>query len=73
MLADLGYVAFAPDLFGEVFERLARGAAAVRSVVSFHGGLTANAPARPGEVEATFTHRDVEAPGSAYDERADRR
>jgi dienelactone hydrolase len=165
MLADLGDVAFAPDLFGEVFEsrargvevitalvnsptllrarvkgalaclcalegvdpsrtaaigfcfgglaaiELARSAAAVRSVVSFHGGLTANAPARPGEVEATilvctgaadpfvtrehraafedemtsakvewqmhvysgFTHRDAKGPGSAYDERADRR
>jgi dienelactone hydrolase len=106
MLADLGYVAFVPDLFGEVFasrergvavitslveeptmlrarladalacllERstvdpsrvaaigycfgglaaleLARIGAEVRAIVSFHGGLTARAPAKPGDVRA---------------------
>jgi dienelactone hydrolase len=106
MLAELGYVAFAPDLFGEVFtsrehgiatitnlvadppklrarladalewlrassrvdpERLAaigfcfgglaalelaRGAADLRAVVSFHGGLTTRMPAVPGAVKA---------------------
>lgn len=106
MLAGLGYVAFAPDLFGEVFTsreqgvavitglvgappvlrarlsdaleclraspgvdgsrlaavgycfgglaalELARGGAKVRAVVSFHGGLTAKAPAVAGEVNA---------------------
>jgi dienelactone hydrolase len=106
MLAELGYVAFAPDLFGEAFasrargvevitalveqpatlrarlgdalaflrgqgsvdpERtaaigfcfgglaaleLARSGASLRSVVSFHGGLTARAPAEKGRVQA---------------------
>jgi dienelactone hydrolase len=106
-LAELGYVAFAPDLFGEVFtsrERgvevitrligdppsfrarlvdalaclrarpdvdalrlaaigfcfgglaaleLARSGAELRAVVSFHGGLTAKAPAAPGAVKAS--------------------
>jgi dienelactone hydrolase len=106
MLAELGYVAMAPDLFGETFasrERgmavilglvtdppalrsrlfdalsflrsvpgvdasriaaigfcfgglaaleLARSGADVRAVVSFHGGLTARAPAAPGGVKA---------------------
>jgi dienelactone hydrolase len=104
MLAELGYVAFAPDLFGEKFNdrahgmsvitglvdqpavlrervnaalgglrmqpyvdprrtaaigfcfgglaalELARSGAEVAAVVSFHGGLSARAPARPGEV-----------------------
>jgi dienelactone hydrolase len=104
-LAETGYVAFAPDLFGEVFAdrargmavigelvaqpaslrarveaawrrlgahdavagrtaaighcfgglaalELARSGADVRAVVSFHGGLAAREPARPGEVRA---------------------
>jgi len=108
MLTELGYVAFVPDLFGEVFEsrehgvevitglvddpaglrarlsdalacmgarpgvdpsrlaaigfcfgglaalELARSAAELRAVVSFHGGLTANAPAEPGSVKAAI-------------------
>ncbi len=104
-LADAGYVALAPDLFGEVFADRARGMAVigelvaqpavlrarvgaawrrladcegvagrtaavghcfgglaalelarsgvdVRAVVTFHGGLAAREPARPGEVRA---------------------
>jgi dienelactone hydrolase len=105
MLTELGYVAFVPDLFGEVFEsrergvevikslvkdhqglrarladaltcmrarpavdasrlaaigfcfgglaalELARSGAELRAVVSFHGGLTAHAPAEPGKVK----------------------
>jgi dienelactone hydrolase len=108
MLSELGYVAFAPDLFGEVFEsrergvdvitrlvrdpsalrtrladalahmrmrstvdasriaaigfcfgglaalELARSGADLRAVVSFHGGLTAQAPAKPTEVKASI-------------------
>jgi dienelactone hydrolase len=108
MLAELGYVAFAPDLFGETFSsreqgiatikglvdepstlrsrladalawlrarpdvdgkraaaigfcfgglaalELARSGADLRAVVSFHGGLAARAPARPGEVRAAI-------------------
>jgi dienelactone hydrolase len=107
-LADLGYVAFAPDLFGEVFTsrargvevigalvaqpallrdrvgaalaalralpgvdasrtaaigfcfgglaalELARSGADVRCVVSFHGGLSAVAPAAAGTVQASI-------------------
>jgi dienelactone hydrolase len=106
MLTELGYVAFAPDMFGEAFRsrehgvevitglvgdplalrarlgdalacvrarggvdpsrlaaigfcfgglaalELARSGAELRAVVSFHGGLTARASARPGEVKA---------------------
>jgi dienelactone hydrolase len=105
MVTELGYVAFVPDLFGEVFEsrergikvitqlvadhqalrarladalaclrarpgvdasriaaigfcfgglaalELARSGADLRAVVSFHGGLTAHAPAEPGKVK----------------------
>jgi dienelactone hydrolase len=108
MLAALGYVAFAPDLFGEVFAsrargievitglvadpptlrgrltdalahlrehsrvdasrmaavgfcfgglaalELARSGADLRAVVTFHGGLTTNAPAEPGVVRAAI-------------------
>src|SRR5579883_974178 len=108
MLAELGYVAFVPDLFGETFTsrehgmavitalvrdhealrarlgdalacmrarpsvdaarvaaigfcfgglaalELARSGADVRAVVSFHGGLTAHAPAEPGAVKAAL-------------------
>jgi dienelactone hydrolase len=108
MLAELGYVAFAPDLFGEVFEsrahgvevitrlvgnptalrarladalacmrsrptvnpsrvaaigfcfgglaalELARSGADLRAAVSFHGGLSAHAPAEPGHVKAAI-------------------
>jgi dienelactone hydrolase len=108
MLAELGYVAFVPDLFGEKFEtrehgvevitrlvgdppalrarlgdalacmlarstvdpsrvaaigfcfgglaalELARAGADLRAVVSFHGGLTAQAPAEPGRVRAAI-------------------
>jgi dienelactone hydrolase len=106
MLAELGYAAFAPDVFGEAFTsrehgiatitalvgdpptirsrladalaclrarpgvdpsrlaaigfcfgglaalELARSGADLRAVVSFHGGLTARAPAAPGVVKA---------------------
>ncbi len=41
MLTELGYVAFAPDLFGEVFESRARGFEVITSLVTDPGVLRA--------------------------------